>query len=130
MYVDRVYTSVTLCEYLIQNRGTKLCETAMPNRKRFPNSLIRTPKEREKGDSEILFNGYLTAIVEMDKKPIYFVTSTQINAPLDNVQRYDVKEHRRIPTACPKALKSYNAYMGRTDQNDQMTRLHKFSAPL
>ena len=59
----------------------------------------------------------------MDKKTIYFVTSTQINAPPDTAQQYDVKEHRRIPIACPKAVKSYNAYMGGADENDQMTQL-------
>ena len=70
-------------------------------------------------------NGKVACITWCDSKPVYFVTSIFISSPNDQVQRYDAKEHRRVPVHSPKAVAEYNKYMGGTDKNDQMTRLHK-----
>lgn len=56
---------------------------------------------------------------------MYFVTSIYVDAPNTTVQRYDATQHRRIQVTCPKAVKSYNQFMGGTDKNDQMTRLQR-----
>ena len=44
--------------------------------------------------------------------------ATHVNPPLQTVMRYNGREHRRIPITCPKAVKSYNQFMGGTDKND------------
>ena len=72
-----------------------------------------------------MFNGKVAAIAWQDKKPVHFVTTTCIDAPDTSVQRYNATEHKRLPISCPKAVKTYNQYMGGTDRNDQMTRLQK-----
>lgn len=60
-------------------------------------------------------------------RPIYFVTSMFISSPAETVLRYDPTAHARVPVRCPKPVKSYNAFMGGTDKNDQRTKLHKGS---
>ena len=78
VYVDRFYTSVTLCEYLLE-KGIRLVGTAMTNRTNFPKTLIKKRNAMQRGASETLFNGNIGAIVWQDKRPIYFVTSSFVN---------------------------------------------------
>ena len=78
VYVDRFYTSVTLCEYLLE-KGIRLVGTAMTNRKNVPKTLIKKRNAMQRGASETLFNGNIGAIVWQDKRPIYFVTSSFVN---------------------------------------------------
>ena len=74
----------------------------------------------------MLYNGNQVAVIAwQDKMPIYFITSQFIDAPVQQVLRYDAREGRRLPNNCPKAVKAYNTYMGGTDKNDQMCRLQK-----
>ena len=44
---------------------------------------------------------------------------------MTSVPRYSANENRRVPVACPKAVKSYNTFMGGTDKNGQMTCLQR-----
>ena len=73
----------------------------------------------------MLFNGKAAAIVWMDKRSIYFVTSVFVNQPSTTVSRYDSAEHRKVSVSCPAAVKKCNQFMGGTDKNDQMTGLYK-----
>jgi len=41
------------------------------------------------------------------------------------VQRYDAKEHKKIPVTCSAAVKAYNDNMGGKEKNDQMTKLRR-----
>jgi hypothetical protein len=77
----------------------------------------------QRGESEILFDVEVEALVCRDKKPIYFVLTVFISSPNERVLRYDAVEHRCVPVDAPKVVKSYNDYMGCTDKNDQMIRL-------
>jgi hypothetical protein len=79
----------------------------------------------EKGNFDLIFNGTVCAIVWMDKSPIYFVSSIFCSSPAETVPRYDPIERRRVPIPCPKLVKAYNAFMGGTDKNDQITKLQK-----
>jgi hypothetical protein len=124
IFTDRFYTSVKLAEYLM-NLDIQLCGTAMTNRKDFPKALIKKNNEIAKGESVILFNGKVAALVWKDKRPIYFVSSVYGNSPQEFVLRYDSNEHRRMPVAAPKIVRMYNENMGGTDKNDQVTKLQK-----
>ena len=125
IYTDRFYTSVQLAEYLLSEKKICLCGTAMTNRKEFPKQLVKKKNQLAKGESELLFNGSVAALVWMDKKPIYFVTSMFISSPPVHVMRYDVSQHRKIVIPAPKAVQTYNNYIGGTDRNDQTTKLQK-----
>jgi len=48
-----------------------------------------------------------------------------VNTANDTVLRYSATEHKRVPVSCPAIAKPYNAYMGGTDRNDQLTKLHR-----
>ena len=76
-------------------------------------------------DSVMLFNGKVAAIMWMDKRPIYFVTSIFVNHPSTTVSRYDSAKQWKVPVSCPAAVKKKYQFMGGTDKYDQMTRLHK-----
>ena len=51
--------------------------------------------------------------------------SKYVDAGQEIVLRYSAEQHRRVPVACPNVAKQYNQYMGGTDRNDQMTKLHR-----
>ena len=125
LFTDRFYTSVLLAEYLLANNGTRLVGTALTTRKRFPGQLVS--KKMDRGTSQILFNGTVAAASWCDKRPtgIYFVMSKYVNTADDTVLRYSATEHKRVPVSCPAVAKQYNAYMGGTDRNDQLTKLHR-----
>ena len=63
VYTGRFYTSVHLSEYLL-TKGIGACGTAMTNRQSFPKCLQRNPRKMSTGDSEMLFNGKVGAIVD------------------------------------------------------------------
>ena len=121
LYTDCFYTSIALCEALL-TKDTLLCGTVMTNRRGFPRELIQ-PMDR--GDHQLLFNGECAAIAWCDKKPIFFITSTEIDEPVTHVLRYNHQEHRHLEVECPKPVKTYNQYMGGTDKNDQLTKLQR-----
>jgi hypothetical protein len=123
IFTDRFYTSVTLAEYLLQQQGTRVCGTAMTNRKKFPKELVK--KKMERGTHSLLYNGTTAAVVWCDKKPIYFLSTKYVTDSDVAVLRYDAKEHKRMPVACPALVKAYNSFMGGTDKNDQMTKLQR-----
>ena len=63
VYTGQFYTSVHLSEYLL-TKGIGACATAMTNRQSFPKCLQRNPRKMSTGDSEMLFNGKVGAIVD------------------------------------------------------------------
>jgi len=77
----------------------------------------------DKGTSKILYNGTVASLVWCDNRPIYFVTTKYISDANTTVQRYDAKEHKKIPVTCSAAVKAYNDNMGGKEKNDQMTKL-------
>ena len=122
VFTDRFYTSVVTAEHLL-SQGTRLCGTALTNRKKFPKHTVQ--KKMDRGSHSVLFNGKTAAFVWCDKKPIYFLATKYVTAETETVLRYDAKEHKRMPVSCPAVVKAYNTFMGGTDKNDQMTKLQK-----
>ena len=120
LYTDRFYTSVALCEYLLRV-DTLLCGTVQSNRKRFPKELVK--RKMDRGRSELRFNGKCAAIVWCDKKPIYFVTSTHIDAPLETVLRYDAHE-QTVGSELSQSRQILQSVHGR-NKNGQLTRLQR-----
>ena len=124
IFTDRFYTPVTVGEYLLDKQGTGLCDTALPNRKKFPKEIIN--KKMERGSHSLLFNGKTAEVAWCDKKPIYFLTTKYISEPIVTVMRYDAKEYKHMPVTCPALVKAYNFCMSGLDIKDQMTKLQRF----
>ena len=121
VFTDRCYSSVTLAQYMLHKQGTRICGTAVTSRKLFPKSIVM--KKMDKGVSTILYNGTVAVIIWCTERPIYFVTTKYISNGDTTVQRYNAKEHKELPIACPAAEKTYNTNMGGINKNDQMTKL-------
>ena len=128
VFTDRFYSSVTLAEYMLNEQGTRMCGTAVPPRKLFPKSLVH--KKMEKGSSTMLYNGDVATLVWCDKRPIYFVTTKYISDVRTTIQRYDAKEHKKVPVVCPAVVKTYNENMGGTDKNDVKAATMPSTLPL
>ena len=125
VFCDRYYSGIELVQHLYQQCQIGYVGTIQTNRTGFPKDMKRKKSEMSRGESIMKNNGKVAIITWCDKKPIYLVTSLFISSPDEHVQRYDAKEHKKVPVQCPKAVVEYNKYMGGTDKNDQMTRLHK-----
>lgn len=96
---------------------------AMTNHKDFPKAIIKRNNEMVKGELDMLYNcSNIADIVRQDKRPIYFVRTMQVTAPVEEVQRYETHNGKQLSVKCPNV---YNIYMGDTDKNDQMTRRQK-----
>ena len=104
VYTDRFYTLVQLAEYLLTNKGICMCGTALTNRKEFPKELIRKKSQMTRGESDLLFNGSVAALVWMDKRPIYFVTSMYISSLSMHVLRCDPGEYSCLSSKVGKSL--------------------------
>ena len=101
---DGFYTTANLTQYLLDSHD-------VTNHSEFPREIIKQKDEITKGQSDMLYNGnQVAAIVWQDKKPIYFVISKYIGAPVQQVLRYDAHKGRQLPIICPKAVKAYNTY--------------------
>ena len=72
----------------------------------------------------ILSVGKTFPYVWQDRKPIMFFSKYH-DPNDDNVTNRRNKDGTQVQLPIPKAAKDYNQYMGRTDLNDQMTRLQK-----
>ncbi|XP_064648765.1 piggyBac transposable element-derived protein 4-like [Lineus longissimus] len=125
VYCDRYYSGIELAQYLKRQCGIGYVGTIQTNRAGFPKDIIKKKNQMARGESIMKNNGEVACITWRDSRPIYFLTSQFISDPPEHVQRYDAREHRRVAVPSPKAVVMYNKYMGGTDKNDQMTRLHK-----
>ena len=79
----------------------------------FPKCLRREKREMNAGDSQMLFKGKVGAIVWMDKRLTYFVTSVFLDQPSTTVSRYSSTEHRKVPASYPTAVKKVQSVYGR-----------------
>jgi len=129
VFTDRFYTSVNVAEYLLDKQGTRLCGTAMTNRKKFPKQIIQ--KEMERSSHSLLYNGKTAAVVWCDKKPMYFLATKYVTDANTTVLRYDAKEHKRVPVSCPAVVKAYNELLhGRHRQERSDDQTAKMQTPL
>ena len=74
VYMDNYYTSPNLFLTLAM-KGIGACGTARPNRKNFPKELITKARVSNRGKYDYLSNGVILAIVWVDKRSIYLITT-------------------------------------------------------
>ena len=75
VYVDRFYSSCMSFYYLYTIMNTYAAGTVMQNRKVFPPSLVHNKKDLARGDIKYLSKNNLQALVWMDRKPMYFLST-------------------------------------------------------
>jgi hypothetical protein len=127
IFMDRYYNSPRLCDYLLKLQF-KTCGTVMTNRKEFPKNMIKSKKDlkkMKKGDYEVMYTDGIAAVMWLDRKPIYFLTTAYDPEKIVHVNRLDTSIGRKVPVQCPEPVQKYNEFMGGTDRNDQVTKIQK-----
>ena len=116
LYMDNYYTSPKLVKDLFED-GIYSSGTVRSNRKHFPPEL--KPKKGQsmvRGDMEVLYHDYITAVHWMDKRDVLML-STIYQDETVNVDRRS--GHSMLSVSCPKIVQDYNAHMGGVDVADQ-----------
>ena len=112
LVVDNYYTSVALCEQLLQKK-TYVTGTILSNRVGLPADM--KTKLKEKGDIIATRKGNLLAINWMDRKQVRLLTSCSSANKVEK-QRWDGSSNQ-----VPQVVLDYNYGMGGVDLSDQMT---------
>ena len=124
LYIDNYYTSPQLFLSL-HNKGINACGTARSNRRYFPQDLVYKRKQHERGFYDYRSNGSLLAVVWMDKRYIYFVSTLHCAKTMDptTVKRRKL-DGTQEDVECPPLLPDYQAFMRGIDRSDQLICLY------
>ena len=110
VYMDNYYSSPNLYFTLA---GIGACGTARSNRKNFPKELITKATVHNRGKYDYRCNGCLLALIWVDKRSIYMITSIH-PAVLESVEP-TVKRRKpdgsRVDLPCPPCLPDYQSFM-------------------
>ena len=117
--VYNFFTSYDLFQRLLKN-GTYARGTARTNRKKFPLQHLPKNAVKEQGQFRTAQKGEFTAVVWMEKKPIYALSTSEDPASIETtVSRKSRKgEIKQVP--CPSVIPEYNSNMNGVDHADQL----------
>ena len=117
--VDNFFTSYDLFQRLLQN-GTYARGTARTNRKKFPLQDLPKNAVKEQGQFRTAQKGEFTAVVWMDKKPIYALSTAEDPASIETTvsRKSRNREIKQVP--CPSVIPEYNSNMNGVDHADQL----------
>ena len=119
VYMDNFFSSLPLFDEL-QQHGIMACGTYRTNRAGLPQDLTdkTTLKQMVRGDCHMRQKGNTTAVVWMDKKPVYVLSSAHQSTTL-SVKRKN-QDGSTTEVKCPTSVAEYNRYMGGVDLHDQL----------
>lgn len=132
VYFDNYYTSLPLM-YVLAKEGFHTLGTIQRNRLgkscKLPTKqdVMKTSVPRGSYEEYVTnFEGVdMTTVSWKDNKQV-ILASTYVGAqPVENIERFDKKEKRRIAITCPKLIKEYNAHMGGVDLMDSFLGRYK-----
>ena len=122
LFTDNYYSSPVLFNHLY-NRGINACGTVRVNRQHFPQDLVTKSSTSNRGFYDYRSNGSLLAVIWIDKRSIYFL-STFHRAEASGSQQPFVKRRKFDGTqenvVCPPLLPDYQEYMRGVDRGDQL----------
>ena len=129
LYFDNWFTSFPLLHELSQ-RGIYRLGTVRSNRlpgcNLLPDKQLRgqgrgAHEEKECVDS----NTAIRVIKWFDSKSVTFLTSFESAGPTSTVKRWDKASKSKIDVPCPRAVHTYNTFMGGADLLDSLIGLYK-----
>lgn len=117
-YMDRLYTSVVLFNYMRNILFYGAVGTIQRNRKYYPHELLKLSKTALKGTikSAVSTCGNIVAVETMDTKPVAMI-STSTGVAVVNVSRKQKDGSSNVVTH-PECMRAYNKHMGGTDLFD------------
>ena len=120
VYMDNYYTSPNLF-ITLYNKGIGACGTARPSRRHFPSDIITKAMKHNVGKYDYRSNGPLLALVWIDKRSIYMITSIHVAEQVGSIPRVKRRQidGSRIDVPCPPCLPDYQAFMRGVDRADQ-----------
>jgi hypothetical protein len=107
----------------MKTHNTFAMGTAMTNRKQYPKSL-KVKKIKIRGDSDFRCKDGVVAMVWNDRKPINFLSTCHDPSIVGTADRRN-KDGTHVQIKMPQLVTDNNHFMGGTDKNDQITRLHR-----
>ena len=118
--MDRFYSSPNLF-LTLANKGIGCCDTVKTNMRNFPKVLKTKATNLTKDNYDYLSNGSILAIVWIDKRALYMITTIHTLTP--SVQ--PTVKHRKIDRThedvnSPPCLPDYQQFMRGVDREDQM----------
>ena len=119
VYMDNFFTSLPLFTELEKN-GTYACGTYRTNRSGFPKELTDKPmlKNLQRGDVVMRHKSGTTALVWMDKKPVYVVSNAH-QPTISSINR-KMSDGSVVRVSCPEIVCQYNQNMLGVDVSDQL----------
>ncbi|XP_064461695.1 piggyBac transposable element-derived protein 3-like [Ornithodoros turicata] len=124
LYCDNWFTSAPLF-YELAKKGVWALGTVRRNR--LPGCSLKDDKalksagrgsfhEKTASHDGVPFH----AVTWFDNRSVSFLSTFVATDPVEDVRRYDKKEHRHIEVPSPACVRIYNKYMGGVDLVDQM----------
>ena len=128
LYLDNYYTSVPLLLYLSW-KGILACGTMRKNRKYFPrDQLSANVKKMKRGEYLWASCKSLNAMVWIDSKPVYFLSSIHdqsLGEPVTRNKKNKEGVYEKVNTTCPQLAIDYNKHMIAVDRSDQNAIVRK-----
>jgi len=126
VFMDNFFTSLPLMKRLAEE-GIHTCGTFRSNRVGFPAALKDTGnvKQLKRGDAMFRYKGDTTALVWMDRKPVFVVSNA--HSPIMESVRRKNKDGSVSLVNCPTIVADYNRYMGGVDLNDQLKSYYQYN---
>lgn len=117
--VDNFFTSYDLFHRLLQN-GTYARGTARTNRKKFPIQNLPKNAVKVQGQFRTAQRGEVTAVVWMDKKPVYALSTADDSATIETTVSRKSRNGEIKQVPCPTVITEYNGNMNGVDHADQL----------
>lgn len=119
VFMDNFFTSIALFDEL-QKNGVQACGTYRTNRTGFPRDLTtkQNLKQLKRGDFLTRHRGNMTALVWMDRKPVYVVSNAHL--PTSGMIARKNPDGSYVQVKCPDIVAQYNCHMGGVDLLDQL----------
>ncbi|KAK6168810.1 hypothetical protein SNE40_019986 [Patella caerulea] len=126
LFMDNYYTSIELIEYLSQVK-TLSCGTVNSNRKRLPSDMKNSAtKKLKKGESLKRISNNVLAVSWKDTRVVNLLTNIPGNLDDVDIQRRDKKQGgKEVTISKPRAIITYNSYMGGVDLSDQRVATYR-----
>ena len=129
LYFDNWFTSIPLQKELAKREIFYLGTVRSNHLQGCTLSSDKELKKKGRGtfqEKECILDSTPVRVIKwMDSKPVTLLTTFESAEPTSVVKRWDRKEKKKVEVPCPKAVKTYNQFMGGVDLFDSLIGLYR-----